>query len=78
MFWLDLEAVYLGERHREGKKAKTCKGENLKELGPLKRKDNYVMFVTPQTVARQAPLSSEIFQARILEWVAVSFSNYVM
>lgn len=46
VFWLDLEAVYLGERHREGKKAKTCKGENLKELGPLKRKDNYVMFVT--------------------------------
>lgn len=22
VFWLDLEVVYLGERHREGKKAK--------------------------------------------------------
>ena len=26
------------------------------------------------TVARQAPLSVEILQARILEWVAISFS----
>ena len=25
------------------------------------------------TVARQAPLSTLIFQARILEWVAISF-----
>ena len=28
------------------------------------------LFVTPWTVALQAPLSIEIFQARILEWVA--------
>ena len=30
-------------------------------------------LVTPWTVARQAPLSMGIFQARILEWVAISF-----
>ena len=32
-------------------------------------------FVTPWTVARQAPLSVGMPQARILEWVAVSFSR---
>ena len=31
--------------------------------------------VTPWTVACQAPLSMGILQARILEWVAVSFSR---
>ena len=29
------------------------------------------LFATPWTVARQAPLSMEILQARILEWVAL-------
>ena len=29
----------------------------------------------PWTVARQAPLSIEILQARILEWVAMPFSR---
>ena len=33
------------------------------------------LFVTPWTVARQAPLSTRILQARILEWVAISFSR---
>ena len=33
------------------------------------------LFPTPQTVACQASLSSGIFQARILEWVAVSYSR---
>ena len=33
------------------------------------------LFVTPQTVARQAPQSMGFFQARILEWVAISFSR---
>ena len=33
------------------------------------------LFVTQWTVARQAPLSVGIPQARILEWVAISFSN---
>ena len=31
--------------------------------------------VTPWTAARQAPLSTGILQARILEWVAVSSSR---
>ena len=33
------------------------------------------LFATPQTVARQAPLSIGILQARILEWIAIPFSR---
>ena len=33
------------------------------------------MLVTPWTVACQAPLYMGFFQARILEWVAISFSR---
>ena len=33
------------------------------------------LFATPWTVARQAPLSMGILQARILEWVAISYSR---
>ena len=33
------------------------------------------LFATPCTVAFQAPLSIGILQARILEWVAISFSK---
>ena len=33
------------------------------------------LFVTPWTVARQAPLSVGILQAKILEWVAMPFSR---
>ena len=33
------------------------------------------LFATPWTVALQAPLSMQILQARILEWVAISFSR---
>ena len=33
------------------------------------------LFVTPWTVACQAPLKMEILQARILDWVAMSFSR---
>ena len=33
------------------------------------------LLATPWTVAHQAPLSMEILQARILEWVAISFSR---
>ena len=32
------------------------------------------LFVTPWTIACQAPLSMGILQARILDWVAISFS----
>ena len=32
-------------------------------------------LMTPWTVACQAPLSMGILQARILEWVAISFSR---
>ena len=33
------------------------------------------LFVTPWTVAHQAPLSMASLQARILEWVAISSSR---
>ena len=33
------------------------------------------LFVTPWTVARQAPLPMEILQVRILEWVAMPSSR---
>ena len=33
------------------------------------------LFATPWTVAHQAPLSMEICQARILEWVVISYSR---
>ena len=33
------------------------------------------LFVFPRTVAHQAPIVRGNFQARILEWVAVSFSK---
>ena len=32
-------------------------------------------IATPWTIAYQAPLSMEFFQARVLEWVAISFSR---
>ena len=31
------------------------------------------LFATPWTIAYQTPQSMEIFQARVLEWVAISF-----
>ena len=33
------------------------------------------LFATPWTVARQAPLSMGILQARVLQWVAMSSSR---
>ena len=38
---------------------------------------NFQLFVTPWTVAQEAPLSTEVKNsvARILEWVAISFSR---
>ena len=35
------------------------------------------LSATQWTMARQAPLSHGILQARILEWVAISFSDKV-
>ena len=37
--------------------------------------DSVCLFVTPWTIALQAPLSMEFFQARILEQVAISYSR---
>ena len=38
------------------------------------------LFVTPWTVAHQAPLSVGTLQARVLEWLAISFiyAEYIM
>ena len=41
----------------------------------LKSLSHVLLFVTPWTVACQAPLSMGILQAGILEWVAVPFSR---
>ena len=41
----------------------------------LKSLSHVWLFATPWTVAYQAPLSMGFFQARILEWVAISFSR---
>ena len=38
---------------------------------------SHQLFVTPWTIAHQAPLSMGILQARILEWVAISFSREI-
>ena len=41
----------------------------VKSLSPIR------LFATPWTVAYQAPPSMRFFQARVLEWVAISFSR---
>ena len=47
-----------------------------KRISPIHKLLSHVqLFVTPWTVARQDPLSMGILQARILEWVASSFSR---
>ena len=49
--------------------------EACSHLCALSRFSHVWLFVTPWTVARQAPLSTGILLARILEWVAISFSR---
>ena len=41
----------------------------VKSLSPVQ------LFVTPWTVAYQAPASMGFFPARVLEWIAISFSG---
>ena len=49
---------------------------SLREQAWITLSLSYVqLFATPWAVACQAPPSNGIFQARILEWVAVSFSR---
>ena len=47
---------------------------SMKVKGKVKSLSPVRLFATPWTVAHQAPLSM-ILQARILEWVAISFSR---
>ena len=42
---------------------------------PVKSLSRVRLFASPWTVAHRAPLEHGIFQARILEWVAISFSR---
>ena len=35
------------------------------------------LFATPWTLAHQTPLSMGFFQARVLEWVAISYSRSI-
>ena len=41
----------------------------------VSRFSRVLLFVTPWTVADQAPLSMGLLQARILEWIAMPFSK---
>ena len=51
-------------------------GKNISVSTSLKVLVSHVrLFVTPWTVAHQAPLSMGILQARILEWIAMPFSR---
>ena len=36
------------------------------------------LSATPQTIAHQAPVSMGFFQARILEWAAISSSRWML
>ena len=54
---------------RQRKKAMCVQGRCASLLSRVQ------LFATPWTVARQAPPSVGILQARILEWVAISFSG---
>ena len=49
-------------------------GQEQQETGRQSRSHVW-LFVTPWTVAHQAPLSMGILQATILEWVAVPSSR---
>ena len=61
-------------RHRSEKEYDVCRAVSY-VLYVLSRPFSRVrLFVTLWTVARQAPLSMGILQARILVWVAVSYS----
>ena len=55
------------------------RGENQAEMTSADIKyfmlSSIQLFVGPWTVARQAPLSMGILQARILQWVAMSSSR---
>ena len=48
---------------------RTEKKVKVKSLGSVR------LFVTSWTTAHQASLSMGFFQARVLEWVAISFSR---
>ena len=51
------------------------KGIQFENFEQLQRNQSCLIFATPWTVASQAPLSMEILQTKILEWVAVSSSR---
>ena len=59
------------KRGSEGTSIVSCSSHNVKVklLSPIGH------FVTPWTVAYQAPLSMGILQARTLEWVAIPSSR---
>ena len=54
-------------------------GEILHSESKVKSLSRVRLFVTPWTVAYQAPLSVHgIFQARVLEWVAIFLLHYIV
>ena len=82
--WGDLSCARTVEADITCPLACICSEQSLQDIVKVSiRKETCVMFshsvtsdsVTPWTVACQAPLSMDILQARILEWVAISFSK---
>ena len=68
----DLPDTGLGEPQR------SPEGANERKTGwqgKVKLLSRVRLFLTPWTVAYHTPLSMGFFQARALEWVAISFSR---
>ena len=49
--------------------------QKVKVKVKMKSLSHVRLFATPWTVAYQAPPSMRFFQARVLEWIAISFSR---
>ena len=62
-----LRTPVIGFRAKDLKRRFLTEDTNVAQLYPT--------FATPWTEAHQAPLAHGIFQARIWEWVVISFSR---
>ena len=53
----------------------TVLNEHVKERKKMKLLSHVQLFEIPWTAAYQVPPSMRFFQARVLEWVAIAFSD---
>ena len=75
--WLSGEALQIAVKRREGKNkggGRCCSVERLLHKKVRKVK-SCLTLCDPWTVALPGSLVHGIFQARVLEWVAISFSR---